>query len=120
VDDGTVDGAVFDATDDSAVGPEDGVDDESMPATAGSGSAAPLDADVEPESIDNPEVEPAELESAGVPDSAEFESTGVAAADSALTRLRDIDTAPLEQHVEIFDDVQRRLHEGLAELDDEQ
>lgn len=51
---------------------------------------------------------------------AEPESTGVAAADSALARLRDIDAAPLEDHVEIFDDVQRRLHEGLAELDDEQ
>jgi len=48
------------------------------------------------------------------------ESTGVPAADSALARLRDIETAPLEDHVEIFDDVQRRLHEGLAELDDEQ
>jgi hypothetical protein len=48
------------------------------------------------------------------------ESTGVAAADAALERLRDVDTAPLEDHVEIFDDVQQRLHEGLAELDDEQ
>jgi hypothetical protein len=51
---------------------------------------------------------------------AEPESTGVPAADSALSRLRDIETAPLDEHVEIFDDVQRRLHEGLAELDDEQ
>lgn len=50
----------------------------------------------------------------------QFEPTGVAAADSALERLRDVDDAPLEDHVEIFDDVQRRLHEGLAELDDEQ
>jgi hypothetical protein len=50
---------------------------------------------------------------------AELESTGVAAADSALERLRDVATEPLEEHVEIFDDVQRRLHEGLAELDDE-
>jgi hypothetical protein len=48
------------------------------------------------------------------------EPTGVAAADSALKRLRDVETAPLEEHVEIFDDVQRRLHDGLAELDDEQ
>jgi hypothetical protein len=48
------------------------------------------------------------------------ESTGVAAADSALERLRDVETAPLEDHVEIFDDVQQRLHDGLAELDDEQ
>ena len=47
-------------------------------------------------------------------------STGVAAADSALSRLNDVANAPLEAHVEIFDDVQRRLHEGLAELDDEQ
>jgi hypothetical protein len=51
---------------------------------------------------------------------AEFEPTGVPAADSALARLRDVETAPLEDHVEIFDDVQRQLHEGLAELDDEQ
>jgi hypothetical protein len=50
----------------------------------------------------------------------EQEPTGVAAADSALERLRDIATAPLDQHVEIFDDVQQRLHDGLAELDDEQ
>lgn len=47
------------------------------------------------------------------------ESTGVTAADAALERLRDAETAPLEEHVEIFDDVQQRLHEGLAELDDE-
>jgi broad specificity phosphatase PhoE len=50
----------------------------------------------------------------------ELESTGVAAADAALARLRDAETAPLDEHVEIFDDVQQRLHEGLAELDDEQ
>jgi hypothetical protein len=50
----------------------------------------------------------------------EPQATGVPAADSAWARLRDVETAPLEDHVEIFDDVQRRLHEGLAELDDEQ
>jgi hypothetical protein len=50
----------------------------------------------------------------------EAESTGVAAADAALDRLRDVAAAPLEEHVEIFDDVQRQLHDGLAELDDEQ
>jgi hypothetical protein len=54
------------------------------------------------------------------PASLEVSSTGVRAADAALERLRDVETAPLEEHVEIFDDVQRRLHEGLAELDDEQ
>jgi hypothetical protein len=50
----------------------------------------------------------------------ELESTGVAAADAALARLRDVADAPLDGHVEIFDDVQRKLHDGLAELDDEQ
>lgn len=49
-----------------------------------------------------------------------LEPTGATAADAALERLRDVETAPLDEHVEIFDDVQQRLHEGLAELDDEQ
>jgi hypothetical protein len=49
----------------------------------------------------------------------DLQPTGVAAADAALERLRDVASAPVEEHVEIFDDVQRRLHEGLAELDDE-
>lgn len=50
---------------------------------------------------------------------ADDQLTGVTAADAALERLRDAETAPLEEHVEIFNDVQQRLHEGLAELDDE-
>jgi hypothetical protein len=54
------------------------------------------------------------------PDADAPEHTGVAAADAALDRLRDVEQAPLEDHVEIFDDVHQRLHEGLAELDDEQ
>lgn len=45
--------------------------------------------------------------------------TGVPAADAAMERLRAVESAPLEDHVEIFDDVHRRLAEGLAELDDE-
>lgn len=48
-----------------------------------------------------------------------YEATGVPAADAALQRLRDVATAPLEDHVEIFEDVHQRLHDGLAELDDE-
>lgn len=50
----------------------------------------------------------------------EVESTGVASVDAALERLADLETAPVEGHVEIFDDVQRRLHDALAELDDGQ
>jgi hypothetical protein len=46
------------------------------------------------------------------------EATGVAAVDTALERLRDLEGAPVESHVEIFDDVQRQLHEALAELDE--
>lgn len=46
------------------------------------------------------------------------EATGVPAVDVALERLGDLDDAPVETHVEIFDDVQRQLHEALAELDE--
>jgi hypothetical protein len=51
--------------------------------------------------------------------SEEVGSTGVPAADAALDRLRSLEGAVLEEHVDIYEDVQRRLHEGLAELDDE-
>jgi hypothetical protein len=56
---------------------------------------------------------------APAPDAAD-EQTGVASVDAALARLRDVDEAPVENHVEIFDDVQRQLHDALAELDDGQ
>jgi hypothetical protein len=46
------------------------------------------------------------------------EPTGVASVDVAQARLRDVDESPVEAHVEIFDDVQRQLHDALAELDD--
>ena len=44
--------------------------------------------------------------------------SGVAAADEARGRLRDLDDAPLDQHVEVLEDVHRRLQEGLADLDE--
>lgn len=47
-------------------------------------------------------------------------STGVSSVDAALEQLRDLDNIPVEGHVEVFDDVQRRLHDALAELDDSQ
>jgi hypothetical protein len=46
------------------------------------------------------------------------DATGVPAVDAALRRLDDVDATPVEAHVEIFDDVQRQLHEALAELDE--
>ena len=47
------------------------------------------------------------------------ERTGVAAADAAADRLGELDEAPLEEHVEIYEDVHRRLQEGLADLDEQ-
>jgi hypothetical protein len=44
--------------------------------------------------------------------------SGVLAADAAKQRLQDIDDAPLEEHVEVYEDVHRRLQEGLADLDE--
>jgi hypothetical protein len=64
--------------------------------------------------VDEPAGEAAEARESA----ATQEATGVAAVDAALERLRDLDSAPVEAHVEIFDDVQRQLHEALAELDE--
>jgi hypothetical protein len=46
------------------------------------------------------------------------EATGVRAADDARSRLADLDEASLEEHLDINEDVHRRLHEGLADLDE--
>ena len=45
-------------------------------------------------------------------------TTGVPAADEARERLGAIDDAPLEEHVEVYEDVHRRLQEGLADFDE--
>jgi hypothetical protein len=44
--------------------------------------------------------------------------TGVPAADDARERLQAVDDALLEEHVEAYEDVHRRLQEGLADLDE--
>jgi hypothetical protein len=44
--------------------------------------------------------------------------TGVPAADTARERLADVDEAPLDEHVEVYEDVHRQLQEGLADLDE--
>ena len=46
------------------------------------------------------------------------EPTGVPAADKARERLASTDDAPLEEHVEVYEDVHRQLQEGLADLDE--
>lgn len=44
--------------------------------------------------------------------------TGVPSAEEARDRLASIDDAPLEEHVEVYEDVHRQLQEGLADLDE--
>lgn len=45
--------------------------------------------------------------------------TGVASVDAAAERLSELDDAPVEAHVGIYEDVHHRLQEGLADLDDQ-
>lgn len=42
--------------------------------------------------------------------------TGEARVDDALGRLSDLQGLPVHEHVDVFEDVQRRLHETLADL----
>jgi CBS-domain-containing membrane protein len=42
--------------------------------------------------------------------------TGEARVDDALGRLADLQGLPVNEHVDVFEDVQRRLHETLADL----
>ena len=42
--------------------------------------------------------------------------TGDARVDDALGRLADLQGLPVHEHVDVFEDVQRRLHETLADL----
>jgi hypothetical protein len=46
------------------------------------------------------------------------ESTGVPAVDRARERLASVDDAPLEEHVDVYEDVHGQLQEGLADLDE--
>jgi hypothetical protein len=46
------------------------------------------------------------------------ERRGVPATEDTLARLQELDDAPLEEHVEVYEDVHRRLQEGLADLDE--
>ena len=42
--------------------------------------------------------------------------TGEPRVDDALARLTDLSNLPVHEHVAVFEDVQRRLHETLADL----
>ncbi|NBX70653.1 MAG: hypothetical protein EBQ98_01915 [Actinobacteria bacterium] len=43
-------------------------------------------------------------------------TTGEPRVDDALGRLADLESLPVHEHVEVFEDVQRRLHDTLADL----
>lgn len=47
-------------------------------------------------------------------------ASGLPAVDAAVERLGSVEELPAHAHVEVYDDAQRRLHDALAELDDEQ
>ena len=46
------------------------------------------------------------------------EPSEVPGLENARERLQAIDDAPLEEHVEVYEDVHRQLQEGLADLDE--
>lgn len=45
----------------------------------------------------------------------EIEDTGDAAVDAAMQRLADVNDLPVTDHLEVFDDVHRRLQDVLSE-----
>ena len=68
--------------------------------------------------VEDPSVNPPEDASRG--DSGdEPPVTGVASVDAAAQRLSELDEAPVETHVGIYEDVHHRLQEGLADLDEQ-
>lgn len=45
----------------------------------------------------------------------EIEDTGDASVDAAMQRLADVNDMPVTEHLEVFDDVHRRLQDVLSE-----
>jgi hypothetical protein len=48
----------------------------------------------------------------------EIEASGDAKVDAAMERLRDTSDLPVSEHLEVFDDVHRRLQDVLSETHD--
>jgi hypothetical protein len=67
------------------------------------------------------EDEPREVVSAGVGqhEIPAAPATGESAVDDALARLSQIGESPTVDHVEIYDDVHRRLTDALADVDED-
>lgn len=68
--------------------------------------------------------EPVAEESATEPDTTgedhdrSVPTTGDARVDDALGRLGDLSGLPVAEHLPVYEDVQRRLHDALADLDE--
>jgi hypothetical protein len=99
-----------DASEDVAVDREAG----SVP-VAGTAAASDAGNEVVDESQDAVSVE-AGVRQQEVPEAA---TTGESAVDDALARLRQIGESPTADHVEIYDDVHRRLTDALADVDED-
>jgi len=48
----------------------------------------------------------------------DIEASGDAKVDAAMERLRDTSELPVSEHLEVFDDVHRRLQDVLSETHD--
>lgn len=90
----------------------EGSDDESVDSLLGE----ELEESEEFDSDDEELEEESSTPQAPVVSMATLPITGEARVDDALGRLADLQGLPVHEHVEVFEDVQRRLHETLADL----
>ena len=75
-----------------------------------------LDETVEGSEVSGLFVEEVEVPQAPVVSMDTLPITGEARVDDALGRLADLQGLPVHEHVAVFEDVQCRLHETLADL----
>jgi hypothetical protein len=64
-----------------------------------------------PESATDRDADPEDAEFGGVPD---YRPTGRADVDAVLDRLSELDGLPPSEHIDIYEDAHRRLHETLV------
>jgi hypothetical protein len=62
--------------------------------------------------------EPEEPDTGGDEPDRSVPTTGDARVDDALGRLGDLTGLPVAEHLPVYEDVQRRLHDALADLDE--
>jgi len=94
---------------------EDSLDKDLMDQEAADQELADLDEGIFDES-DEAETELDQTPSKPVLAMSALPITGEPRVDDALGRLNDLTALPVNEHVAVFEDVQRRLHETLADL----